>query len=339
MFKISYLKSKSQELIFLFDFINHIVYVFMIVRGRPVEAEGSRRPFDPLEYFGWFENLENPDRGLSDLVLDCMWLEGEKVGLWMGQALLDMLGKVDEESINVGIYGKTKQPGEAIYWGDIGFIVVFVNLEKDRFPKIKNDVLSTVKVSADSIGVLGEAYHPGQIEQPKPVRYREEKRRRDHLSLVEKKKVLPSVGRKLKLEYLPAELLNKPSFYTLSLGERELYRILRTWAKPPKGGSKYRYNQVGIAQLAGLMKRRRADMMMSGTKEQRKKAARMGVSESNVKRYLKKLMKRGWIECVAIGRKGIPGVLKGYVSRYRVFVSEKQRYRHMREKEERRKGR
>ncbi|NVM24079.1 MAG: hypothetical protein HWN68_20160 [Desulfobacterales bacterium] len=325
MFKVSYLKSKSQELIFVFDFINRIVYVFMVVRGRPVEAKRSRRTFDPLEYFGWFEDLGNPDRGLSDLVLDCVWLGGERLDLWMGQALLDMLGKVDQESINFAIYGKAKQPGEAIYWGDIGFIVLCVNLEKDRFPKIKNDVLSTVKVSADSIGGLGEVYHPGRIEQPKPVRYQEEKRRRDHLRLIEKKKGLPSVGRKLKLAYLPAELLNEPTFYTMSLGAQEVYRIYRTYAKIPSGESLYSYVQTGIAQTQGLLVRRRTDMMMSGTKEKRRKAAKMGVSERNVKRYIAELDDRKWLYYVVRGRPGIPGESAPRVNKFLVVMSEEQR--------------
>jgi len=136
-------------------------------------------------------------------------------------------------------------------------------------------------------------------------------------------KPLRSVGRELKLVWLPADLYESDSFQKLKLGEQELYRIYRTYSKLAGGGSKNSYDRMGIIQAAGLLERRKKDLLASSNHVSRKEAEKIGISERSVIRYSLTLQKAGWIKKIVRGR---PAEGRPYVNKYLVVKSEKQRF-------------
>ncbi|MBA7658116.1 hypothetical protein ES703_66064 [subsurface metagenome] len=137
----------------------------------------------------------------------------------------------------------------------------------------------------------------------------------------------PPVGRKLPLAYIPQEMFDSGSFDGLCLGHIETYRIVRTFAKQAGGGSESYYNQVGILQLCGLLKRRKTDMLVRRKDERRGEIERIRTSETSVRRYITGLIKRGLLEEVVDGRPSSPEYGPGYVSKYQVAMSEWQRFK------------
>ncbi|MBA7546878.1 hypothetical protein ES705_39279 [subsurface metagenome] len=144
------------------------------------------------------------------------------------------------------------------------------------------------------------------------------------------------VGRKLKLAYIPGEMFALGSFDGLCQGAIETYRIVRTFAKQAGGGSEFYYNQVGISQLCGLLERRKADMLVRRKDERRREIEKIRKSETSVRRYVTGLMKRGLLEEVVDGRPTSPEFGPGYVSKYQVAMSEKQRFKMLIERKKRR---
>ena len=155
-----------------------------------------------------------------------------------------------------------------------------------------------------------------------------EKRQRNNVVKITDVKKLSagfrSVGRELKLAWLPVEIYEEKSFSKLKLGEQELYRICRTYAKHAVKETKPAYVEIGIAQAAGLLERRKKDMLASSSAVNRKAALKIRTNTYAVRRYFKTLKKNYWLECFVRGRprKGSP-----YVSRYVVAMSEKQRFK------------
>ncbi len=135
------------------------------------------------------------------------------------------------------------------------------------------------------------------------------------------------VGRKLPLHYIPEEMFDLGSFDGLCLGEIETYRIVRTFAKKAGRGSKFYYNEVGILQLCGLLERRKADMLVRKKDEKRREIEKIRTSKTSVRRYIEGLIKRGLLEEVVDGRPSSPEFGPGYVSKYKVAMSESQRFK------------
>lgn len=135
-----------------------------------------------------------------------------------------------------------------------------------------------------------------------------------------------SVGKRLKLAWLPGEVIRSDSFQRLKIGERELFRILYTFCKRAGGGSRYSYNQTGIFQLAKLLALRKKDMLASSNPATRKDAEKIGTSKYSITRYLRNLKKSGWVKVVLRGYPGVPDSPgKPRVNKFLVVKSEKQR--------------
>ena len=130
-----------------------------------------------------------------------------------------------------------------------------------------------------------------------------------------------SVGRKLKLSFLPAELYESPSFEKLKFQEQEVYRILYTYCKLAGGKSLNSYISIGADQAAELLERRKKDMLGSRNPVSRKAAEKISTSYRSTRRHLQKLRKAGWIVCVL---RGNPSESGNFVSKYLVVKSEKQ---------------
>ncbi|MBA7677061.1 hypothetical protein ES703_85309 [subsurface metagenome] len=87
------------------------------------------------------------------------------------------------------------------------------------------------------------------------------------------------------------------------------------------------------------MEVRKADLLMSVRGERRKEVEKIKTSETSVRRYVTRLSKRGLLGRVVKGRPSSLEFGPGYVSKYRVAVSEKQRYKFVQERKKKRKRR
>jgi hypothetical protein len=140
---------------------------------------------------------------------------------------------------------------------------------------------------------------------------------------------IKTVGRDLKLAWLPAEIYESVSFQKLKLGEQELYRIYRTYCKVAGRDSRYSYMEIGVKQSSVLLKRRKQEMIGFSKKNSMEEVDRIGTDERTIKRYSLALQKAGWLKKV---RRGYPSENGAFVNKFQVVKSEKQRYRAMRER-------
>lgn len=358
MIRVPYLEADSQVVMYVFDFVTRLRHVFVTFHNRLVEAELSRIPFDILVAFPMLENELNPDRDVSDLMLDCVWSEEGTLRMEILPGLLEVMPRADPSTIEFTIVGKGGEPGERIYWKWIGLIVVYAFLEENCFPIIQDDEL-LISVREESAATdWPEEYTPygNGMRRRKAERRPERKgpdraglpegeepgpafipgRMKGHLTVVEGIPEVETVGRRLKLYYIPSDFYNSASFAGLKLGEIELYRIMRTYAPVVGGGNKNRYNEVGIKQLCGLLEQRKADLLLSVRGEKRKEVLKIKISETSVKRYVKGLLKRGLLVRVVEGWPRSYKTGQAYVSKYLVVTSEKQRFKLIQERKERR---
>lgn len=347
MSRIELLETDCQDILHGFALQDRIKYTFMAANQSFTEAVGSRILFDPFEAFAFLEDLNADTSQGRQAILDYVYRPQKKLLLPIIKGLEPYIPFLRDSKVSAVILASQK---EADLNGEIPqLLAIIINqlLPDDLLPAIYHDKLIIYspeqkyrfgwselpahdQASVDAKRERAMAAQEQEIWSPPgspgiPGRDTAGKPGKSHLSLVPKKARMRSVGRSLKLAFLPAELLESPNFRKLSLGAQEIYRIHRTYAKIPGGGSKYRYIQVGIAQITELFGLRKREMMMSGTSEQRKKVARMGVSERSVKRHLTELVKSGWLYYVLQGYPGIPGNSKPRVNKFLVIMSENQR--------------
>jgi len=358
MSRIEYLIGTSQELFFVLDFLTRMMHVFIVFHNKLVEADLSARPFDGLLCLPWLENEIDPGREVSDLMLDCVYSDEGVLSMKILPGLLEMMPWVDPSTIMFGVCDTEKGQGVVPCWGEIRFIVMYGSLQENYFLGIKDDKLLIREYKESDPRGWDDDYTPYGSGKPEGKGKREAKkeepdrgalhedkepeprfvpgRTKEHLTVVKPLRKFERVGRRLKLYFIPPAFYNSASFAGLKLGEIETYRIIRTYAPLAGGGSKKRYNEVGIMQLCGLLKRRKADLLSFVRGEKRKDVEKIRISDRSVRRYLKKLLKRGLLDRVV---KGVPKSYKtgrSYVSKYLVVTSEKQWYRLIQERKKRR---
>jgi len=347
MSRIELLQTDCQEILHAFSVQDGIKHTYIEENQRFKEAVGSRMPFDASELFAFWEDL-NADNSRGRLaLLECEWGPENKIQVPIIQGLLPYIPYLAESELFVLVFmGRDElYPERGI--SKLQAIVMSQVLPADLMPAIYRDKLVIYSPEQKYRFGWGElpAYDQASVDAKRAKVWGDKardlrrppgspgKRGRDergkpanpHLSLVPKRARVQSVGRRLKLTRLPAELLESANFGALSLGAQEVYRIYRTYAEIPGGGSRNSYDQIGIAQTMKLLKQRKSDLMMSGTSEQRKKAAGMGASKASVQRYLADLVKSGWLYYVLRGYPGISGESNPRVNKFLVVKSENQR--------------
>jgi len=129
----------------------------------------------------------------------------------------------------------------------------------------------------------------------------------------------------LKLYWIPVNFYNSAAFQGLKRGVIEAWRIIRTHAKKAKGGRRFHYNTIGLAQLCELMKWRKEDLLASCTAKERPEIEKIRFSHGSVWGYKERLCKRGLLKQVVTGKNNVKWNRPSYVSKYLVVVSEKQR--------------
>ncbi|GAI61956.1 unnamed protein product [marine sediment metagenome] len=138
MSSIECLKATSQEYLAVFDFRTKTWHSYRVSKKYTVETRGPEKTFDPPELFPFLQDLNNPERTVNDLMLDCLWDEHGNIKMEITDGLLAMLPEADPNTIIFAIKGKEKTQGEPIYLGNIGYIVVNY-LEKERTEKEGKD--------------------------------------------------------------------------------------------------------------------------------------------------------------------------------------------------------
>lgn len=165
MSRIEEIHGTSQDVLYVFDFMTLKRTAFIDYHNKLVHADLSGKDFDPLLCFPFLENVVNPDRKVEDRVLDCIRREDNHVTMEVLPGLIKAMPKVDPDTIYFHIGGPEKQKGESIYWGDIGFILVYASVQEKCSTVIKDDKLY-IRVDPESEPEsLPEDFH-----KPKPKR-------------------------------------------------------------------------------------------------------------------------------------------------------------------------
>lgn len=181
-----------------------------------------------------------------------------------------------------------------------------------------------------------ENYQPQDLN-PQPSPAPEEKR--PPLHVVKPKPKLKQGRPRLKLYRIPQAFYNSEAFQDLKRGVIELYRILRTFSKIPKGDSLYHYNQVGLIQLSVYMKHRKEDLLATCSAKDRQGIENIRTSIRSAGRYKDTLCQRGLLYQVVRGRPESRKTKQPYVSKYLIVVSEKQRFKLIMERKKKTKPR
>ncbi len=145
MNSIKDLTATSQVVLQVFDFSTNLRSVFIQYRNSLVEAVGSRIPFECLIVFPFLENVSDPERELSDLELDCNWSKTGAMRMEVLAGLLEMVPGVDGSTIKFTVCGKKRSKGEPIFWGGIGFIMVWACVRADCWPVTEDGRLKILK--------------------------------------------------------------------------------------------------------------------------------------------------------------------------------------------------
>ncbi len=108
-----------------------------------------------------------------------------------------------------------------------------------------------------------------------------------------------SVGREIRLAWIPPRIWEQMKADRLRMNEREVFRILYTFRKPPETGHRrstgksslgsYYYTKTYQAQMVQMLKKRRRDILRDGNPDRKKQAEKMGTSIKTVKRCIKHL--------------------------------------------------
>lgn len=187
MNRIHNLTATSQDIFYVLDFPTRTRHVFIVVKDHLVEAVGSRTNFDPLIIFHFLENESNPDRDVSDLMLDCV-CSGKGVGsMEVSSELLKALPGIDPSTITFGIYGKKKGPGESVYMGGIGFIVIKAEVKGDKSLFIRDDRLISSGKQQKGEGHFPEDYRPHGSGKPERKAKKKAEIKKPGLHLVAKR--------------------------------------------------------------------------------------------------------------------------------------------------------
>ena len=142
MSRIVEIDGTSQDVLYVFDFKTFKRTAFIDFKNKLIHADLSGKDFEPLLCFPFLEKAIDPDRRVECLILDCKWIGPEKITMEILPGLIKAMPHVDPETIQFYVKGKKKKQGETIYWPDIGFIMVYAEIQEKFKTRIINDVFN-----------------------------------------------------------------------------------------------------------------------------------------------------------------------------------------------------
>ncbi|MBA7652729.1 hypothetical protein ES703_60568 [subsurface metagenome] len=188
MSNIPYLPGTSQVLLFIFDFKNNIVHVFIIFHNQLVEAVGFKKTFDRVEVWPWIKNEVDPDREVTYLVLDCKCSDDHPLRIDILPGLLELMNNVDHSSIRFTIQGHEGSPWAPFGWDDINFIAVYALLQENCFPFIEDDKLVIKMREESETRGFTDGYTPHGGGKPERKAKKETERKKPDLYIVHEEK-------------------------------------------------------------------------------------------------------------------------------------------------------
>ena len=293
MENIPLIESESQEHFANCDFRTKKIQEYRITKNDIVKTRGPKKSFDAGEIFSLLEDVNNPDRTVDDLMLDCVWNEHGNIELPITDELLAMFPRADPESIIPAVIGKKKTWGEAPFLHDIESIGLNY-LEKERTEKeAKDDELSIEDPKERKKYALPSGYstHGGIGTKTKTAKV--DKKEKPKLSIVPDKVDRPS-GKKRHDEGV-REVLKYFSKYRTRLGWQPVVKAMYK-------NSKYLDIKV-LANYTGHYNRK-VRVYLKGNEFLEDS---LGVSERTVKRAL------AWLKLnkvIYLRHRGYPG--EGY---------------------------
>jgi hypothetical protein len=138
MENIPLIESESQEHFANCDFRTKKIHEYRITNNDIVKTKRPKKSFDAGKIFSFLEDVNNPDRTVDDLMLDCVWNKRGNIEIPITAGLLAMFPRADPESIIFAVIGKKKTWGEPIYLSEIESIGVYY-LEKEGTEKEAED--------------------------------------------------------------------------------------------------------------------------------------------------------------------------------------------------------
>ncbi|MBA7538261.1 hypothetical protein ES705_30535 [subsurface metagenome] len=294
---------------------------------------------EPFSRYQCIEGIEKAPRGRLDpdlLAFESTKQDGKEIGVRVGREFYQLLPFGLSRDVKCTYAVRPGVTGVPTSTGHLLALFILKQLSPESGGRMVGESLELDEVS-EAVPDVPESAVKGEAV-PAPVPDREDVKAVARVEAVVPESVRghAPVGRKLPLAYIPGEMFALGSFDGLCLGAIETYRIVRTFAKQAGGGSEFYYNQVGVAQLCGLLEGRKADMLVRRKDEKRREVEKIRTSLSRVKVYVVRLMKRGLLERVSRGRPKRRKDGRSYVSRYQVAMSEKQRFKMLIERKKRR---
>jgi len=207
MSRVPYLPATCQVVHVYLCFKSLTAFTYIEFHRRMVEAIASRKSFDLLEVWPWWENEGDPEREVRDLVLDCEWTGEGRLSVEMLPGLIELLPGVDLENIYIGVHGKDIEPAGSIPLADIDFIHVMYFVEGKGLPVIEDDRLKILVPSGGGSRDFPEGYSAHGSVKPKPEPGFIPGRKKGHLTVVKavpepgRKKARKTVGRRDVVEY------------------------------------------------------------------------------------------------------------------------------------------
>ena len=319
---------REGQLVFLwFDLRTFKVSIDWSWGDEPEEHKAYEKGFSR---YGCFEGIEKAPRGRFDpdlLRFKSTEQDGKEIGVRVGREFYDVLpfphvqGAMCLYSARPGFDGVPKSTSQLLA------VFVFKWFSPECPARMVDGRLVITELS-EAVPDVPESVEVAEgVAAAVPDREAVKARARLEAVVPEPVRGHPPVGRKLKLHYIPEEMFDLGSFDGLCLGEIETYRIVRTFAKQAGRGSEFYYNQVGILQLCGLLERRKGDMLVRKKDERRREIEKIRMNRENVRNYVLGLIERGLLERPVKGRPSSPEYGPGYVSKYKVAMSESQRFK------------
>lgn len=141
MSRIKEITGTSQDICYIFNFKTFKRSAFIDCNNKLIHTDLSGKDFEPLLCFPFLEKAINPDRKIEDIILNFQWIGPEKIKMEIYPGLIEAIPKVDPSTITFILKTKEKKQGERVYWGDIGFILVYASLQENWETVIKDNKL------------------------------------------------------------------------------------------------------------------------------------------------------------------------------------------------------
>ncbi|MBA7497230.1 hypothetical protein ES702_07842 [subsurface metagenome] len=170
MSRIKEITGTSQDICYVFDFRTRKRSAFIDCNSKLIHADLSGKDFEPLLCFPFLEKALNPDRKVEDIILNFQWIGPDKIKMEIYPGLIEAMPKVDPSTITFILKAKEKKQGERVYWGDIGFIMVYASLQENFTTVIQDDKLYIRERPGQDQKTIPDGYSENESKRKKGLK-------------------------------------------------------------------------------------------------------------------------------------------------------------------------